>query len=269
MTELAIEYSTDNSGGTFIKHQFATYPFHICRAQYLENDPKGMANVYIQSASGGIYENEKLVTSIVAHNNSYSHTTTQASTIVHSMTDGSAEQIINIDAEKQAYVEYFSDPLILFPDSKLSSSINIKIDKSSIVLFIDAFLVNTQLSTTNHFNWYNNSLTVFNESNDLLVKDVYHANKNNFLFKKYGYTAMGTLTLINRNGKIDIVLPALQKLFDQQDDVYGGATFLPNHSGVIAKFLAKDGDSLKKLMLTLWMLSRKLLVGIEPNIRRK
>jgi len=269
MTELAIEYSTDDTGETFIKHQYASYPFHICRAQYMENDPAGMANVYIQSASGGIYENESLATHIAANNNSYSHTTTQASTIVHSMTRGAAEQLISLKATGKAYLEYFSDPLILFPGSKLSSKIKIEADETSVVLLVDAFLVNTKYESMDIFGWYHNCLEVYSEKQSLLVKDVYKANKNNFLQDKNGHIGLGTLTLIKRSGDISTILVALQNAIKECDDIYGGTTRLPNSSGIIVKLLARDGDSLKKAMLKIWIASRKSITGIKPNARRK
>ena len=90
MSRLSLQFAKNIEGKTFLENQYASYPFHICRTQYYDNDPPGMANVYIQSASGGIYENESLTTEVIANSQSYSHITTQASTIVHGMPNGDA-----------------------------------------------------------------------------------------------------------------------------------------------------------------------------------
>ena len=180
MSRLSLEFATSQNGKTYLEKQYASYPFHVCRAQYYENDPPGMANIYIQSASGGIYENESLATNVVANSNSYSHVTTQASTIVHGMPNGKAYQSVDINAINNSYTEYISDPLILFPESKLSSRINVFVDDTSTAVIADSFLLHFLKSDEHVFKQLNNSLQVYTEDNKLLVKDVYLINSKTF-----------------------------------------------------------------------------------------
>jgi len=269
MSNLSLEFSKSADGKTFLENQYASYPFHICRAQYYENDPPGMANIYIQSASGGIYENESLTTNVVAHTNSYSHVTTQASTIVHGMPTGGAHQTININATENAYTEYFSDPLILFPKSTLGSTVNVSIDETSTAVIADAFLLHFLNGMDDIFKHLNSSLQIYAEDNELLAKDVYLINAKNFFNQKHEYIGMGTISIINRSNTYQYLLESLQKIMQMNKDVYGGASLLPNKCGIIIKFLAPDGDTLKKTMLQTWMDIREYIVGIKPNIRRK
>src|SRR5437763_6374150 len=62
---LALEFSRDPRGRTFLSRQYAAYPFHICRTQYLDARSE-LATVYIQSCSGGLYENDRLQIEVAA-----------------------------------------------------------------------------------------------------------------------------------------------------------------------------------------------------------
>ena len=269
MSKLALQFANNIEGKTYLENQYASYPFHICRTQYYDNDPYGMANVYIQSASGGIYENENLSTDVTASARSNSHVTTQASTIVHSMPNGVAHQNININASDHAYTEYISDPLILFPESNLRSNINVHIDETSTAVIADAFLLHFLNGEDDLFKQFKSSLCIYSENNQLLVKDVYLANPGNFVHNQRKYISMGTISIINRTSLDDSLLALLQTLMQTNNDIYGGATLLPNHCGIIMKFLAPDGVALKKAMIQSWLIIRESLVNIKPNIRRK
>ncbi len=269
MSELSLEFTKNEDGKTYLKNQYASYPFHICRTQYYENDPYGMANIYIQSASGGIYENETLTTNVTANAESFSHITTQASTIVHGMTNKNAQQVININANEHAYTEYISDPLILFPASKLYSTINAYVDETSTVVIVDAFLLHFLNGNNQLFSQLNSYLQIYTEKNELLAKDAYLMNQKNFLNSKQRYIGMGTVSVINRSNMNNSLLETLQTNMQNYDNIYGGATLLPNECGLIIKFLVPDGDLLKKTILQIWIQIRESIIGIKPNIRRK
>ena len=269
MTNLSLEFAKNADGKTFLENQYASYPFHICRTQYFENDPPGMANIYIQSASGGIYENESLTTNVVANADSFSHVTTQASTIVHGMTDGSAHQTVNINATNNSYTEYVSDPLILFPQSKLSSTINVFADHTSTTVIADAFLLHFLNGEDQLFKQLKSYLQIHDENSQMLAKDVYIINPNNFLSAERKYIGMGTISIVNRSINTENILEQLQYTIEADENVYGGATLLPNNCGIIIKFLAPDGDFLKKTITQLWMDIREFLIGTKPNIRKK
>jgi len=269
MTNLSLEFAKNADGKTFLENQYASYPFHICRTQYFENDPPGMANIYIQSASGGIYENENLITNVVANADSFSHVTTQASTIVHGMTNGSAHQTVNVNALDNSYTEFVSDPLILFPQSKLSSTINVSADLTSTAVIADAFLLHFLNGEDQLFKQLKSYLQIYDENNQLLAKDVYIISPKNFLSADRDYIGMGTISIINRSLNTENMLEKLQDTIKSNEYVYGGATLLPNNCGLIIKFLAPDGDLLKKTITQLWMDIRESLIGTKPNIRRK
>jgi len=270
MSTLSLEFSADEDGKSFINSQYASSPFHVCRAQYFKNDPKGMANIYIQSASGGIYQDEILTTNVVAHPNSNSHVTTQASTIVHSMPEGSSSQNINIEAKNNAYTEYYSDPLILFPQSELDSNIKMVIDKTSSAIVIDGFITHALDYNDVSFRKLNSNFSIYDTDNNLLVRDIYSVTPeslNPFGVKKY--IGMGTITLVNFDHDNNALIELLQRELKANPNIFGGASKLPNNSGVLIKFLIPESHLLKETSLHYWKLIRNNIFGVEPITRRK
>ena len=270
MPNLSLEFSIDDNGKSFLNSQYASYPFHICRSQYMDSDPFGMANIYIQSASGGIYQNESLTTNIVANSDSNSHVTTQASTIVHSMPDGNSCHTINIEAKNNSYTEYFSDPLILFPESELNSNINLFIDKSSTAIIVDGFITHELSHTQEKFRKLNSNFSIYSHDNKLLVRDIYSVTPDNLNpFDKYKTVGMGTIVIASQKYSTDELLDELQKTLQANRNIYGGASKLPNSTGIIIKYLVPETSLLKESSLYYWKLIRKIIFGIDPIVRRK
>ena len=112
-------------------------------------------------------------------------------------------------------------------------------------------------------------LNIYTDNNELLAKEVYLVNPKNFLNGKRKYIGMGTISIINRSIIKQDILESLQMGIQENNNIYGGATCLPNDCGIILKFLAPEGDTLKKAILQFWMQIRESIVGIKPKARRK
>src|SRR5215813_4788862 len=93
-----IAFALDPSGRTYVRRQFVSYPYHVCRPLILSGDPPGMVTLYLQSCAGGIFRNDLLMEHIVATESASAHVTTQGATIVHGMDTGTARQQVTIEA---------------------------------------------------------------------------------------------------------------------------------------------------------------------------
>ena len=91
-----------------------SYPYHVCRPHFLDRELPGLATLYLQSCSGGLFEDDKLACDVIAGTGSAIHLTSGASTIVHSSRrGGQAEHSTAIRAEQNAFAEYLPDPVHL------------------------------------------------------------------------------------------------------------------------------------------------------------
>ena len=57
---LELAFAADADRRTYLERQYAGYPFHVCRALYQDRDRPGLATIYVQSCSGGVYEDDRL-----------------------------------------------------------------------------------------------------------------------------------------------------------------------------------------------------------------
>ena len=120
-SRLELSFAVGADGETQLTHQFAGYPFHLCRPFRLDGDPAGMLTLYLQSCSGGLYEGDRLSTFMQIREGAAAHVTTQAATIAYGMRELGAQHHARVEASAGSLLEYIPDPIILFPGTRLNS----------------------------------------------------------------------------------------------------------------------------------------------------
>jgi urease accessory protein UreH len=55
--QVDLQFSCDAQGRTFVSRRYVSYPFAFTRPFHLDNEPKGMLTVVMQSTSGGVFAN--------------------------------------------------------------------------------------------------------------------------------------------------------------------------------------------------------------------
>ncbi len=260
-------------GRTFVRRQFATYPFHLCRPHCFAGDPANMVTVYLQSLSGGIYGNERLSLALAGEPGTQAHVTTQASTIVHSMETGRAESRVSIDAQDDSLIEYLPDPLILFPRARLSSVVKVRRHEDATVIFADSFLTHDPEGKGRSFDYLDSRLDVEDLDGRLLARDRFVLTGEMFRALRStgrgGYGALAALVVLLPGGRLEPMLDAIRSALDSLPETYAGASALPNDCGLRARILTEDGASLRIAMHAAWSTVRKIITGLRPKPRRK
>lgn len=268
-----LQFARDGDGRSYLAEQRTPYPFHICRPFYLAGDPAGMASVYVQSCAGGLFEHDRLNLELDVTEQAAAHVTTSASTIVHGMTIGHAAQKVRIVARANALIEYLPDPLILFPDARLQSQVDIHLADSACVILSDAFLLHDPSASARSFAWFKANVSVFDETGIARVTDRTWANGEAVLAQRAGVTgsfsAQGSFYVLGRNKDFVSGLDALRAQISGLEGCYAGASLLADGAGVIVRCLAHDGVALRSCLQQAWTAARKWLTGAVPAPRRK
>lgn len=270
---LSLEFAADGDGRSYLRRQFASYPFHVCRVKYLDAADPAFATLYVQSCSGGIYEDDELSLELIARRNTNSHVTTQASTIVHTMSRGMASLRMQITAEENSYTEFLPDPQILFAGSMLASTIRVTAAKSATVVLCDSLLSHDPSGLNGSPQHYCSSLLVEDEAGKQLAADRLTLTENAFSDRRPGvlgqYNAQGTLLVISRDANARRIQAGVRELDIMERNFVIGVTQLPNEAGYLCRLLARDGVALKRTMGALWQMVRLGLRGHEPAARPK
>ena len=272
-SRLEMSFKVDPEQRSYLSKQYFTYPFHVCRAQYMDKSLPGMATMYLQSCSGGVFKGDRLATVIDVAEGAQVHVTTQASTIIHRMEEDFAHQTIEINCAEGALVEYLPNSIILFPEAKLRSSITVTRDPGCDVILCDAFLTHDPEGSEKPFGWLENELIVQNHEGDIEIIDRFHVTGDQFRTGETGkpnpYTVHGTFAVLSDPANAQQLLEVLRACPVLDGDIFSGISSLSNDVGCWVRFLAVDGISADKYVQSLWFAAREALTGHPPTKRRK
>lgn len=274
MTEGRAElvFAREAGAATYLRRQFANYPFHICRPHTYADDPAGMVTLYLQSLSGGIYQDERLKVNLTAEAETGAHVTTQAATVVRGMESGSAGLDVTIEAGPESFVEYLPDAGILFPGACLSSRVQVCAHETATVIVGDSFLDHDPKDQRRPFGWYRGELQFAFQGDEPCVRDRFTVTGAAFRDGASGingaYPTQGTLYVFHRGDATETLIESMRSALEI-DGVYAGASLLPGSAGIWARILASDGATLKSAMGAAWSAAREGLCGRRPAPRRK
>lgn len=271
---LELEFAADADRRTYLRRQYASYPFHVCRVHYHDREHPGLATLYVQSCSGGVYEDDRLTLSLSTAEGAEAHVSTQAATVVHAMPSGSARQCTRIQCEGASYLEYLPDPQILFPGSRFQSEIYVRLRGSAVALVSDAFLSHDPAAKGEVFSSYYSEIIVKDETGEsLLAVDRLKIDGQTFRHSCPGvsgsFAAQATMIVAGLDFSSSAVGVELQKIRLDRDVGMIGFSHLPNSAGLIVRLLAPDGAALKRALHRVWCAARLALKGSLPGERRK
>ncbi len=269
---LELEFRRD-AQRTYVHRQFASYPFHVCRPHYLTDDPPGLATLYTQSLAGGIFERDRLKVAMHCGPGSMVHCTSQASTIVHSMSEGDASHRVEIGIENDAFIEYMPDPVILFPGAHFSSSVAISITPSGELILGDSILSHDPLGKNGAFDQLRSELVIRDEAEALLACDRFMVSGAAFLSETPGiagsHSAFGSVFFISRSSQKEVMIDGIRSALDGLSGIYGGVSLMPNQCGIVTRILAPNAHSMRSGINAVWSSIRCMRFGITPQPRRK
>lgn len=269
-----VEIAFAGGGGTrtWLRRQRVAYPFHVGRALHLPGDAPEFCTVYLQSCSGGLFEHDRLGLAFTVGAGASAHVTTSASTVVHSMREGHAEQHVLLHAAEGAVAEYMPDPLILFPGTRLHNTLTVRAHPTATVICCDSFLAHDPAAQSRPFDWLRSDTRVEDEEGDLLAVDRFVIGGRQLAEPAPGvhgrHTLQAALMVVHRADP-EKALEALRAALPGGDRVYAGASLLPGGAGAWMRALSADAVALRQALREGWAMARERLTGSRPGIRRK
>lgn len=257
-----------NIGGrTHLMRQHMPHPFHITRPFRHACDPQGMATLYLQSSSGGIYGDDDLDLSVRLEPSAAVHLTTQASTVVHDARGRiGARQSVTLDVGAGSFIEYLPDPAILMSGSRLKTRVHAYLDKGARLVLADAQFCHDPDGEGRPFDSLDGEITITGQGKPLLL-DRFDLKGSDWLTRTGGYRCAGTMLVA---GDSDLQAgAAMQQAAATLPGVYAGLSTLPHREIALLRFLAEDGVALSRALKTIWAAARHALTGQTPAARRK
>ena len=271
---LQVAFASDPGGKSYLARQYASYPFHLCRAQYLDPELPDMASLYVQTSAGGIYAGDRLNVEIRTGAGARAHVTTQASSIAYRMPEGEARQRILLSGGTASLLEYLPDPTILFPEARLRTHLTLEPGPGALIVTGDSFLPHDPDGAGRSFGFYAGETRIVGPEGRLLSLDRFRFDGADWSAGRAGVSGsrrmQGTLVAAGDAAAPETLLDVLREgLAKAPPAVYGAASVLPNRGGAWARVLAADGAELTETMHALWSALRARITGHLPARRRK
>jgi urease accessory protein len=269
--QLAVRFAARRDGRTYVAHQRATHPFHVGRALYRPGDVPGSCTLYSQGCSGGLFEDDRVRLSFAAETGARALVTTAAATIVHRMPRGRhAEQVVTIDAGRDALFEYLPEPSILFPASRLRSTLRVRLELAARVVAFESILQHELPNDTEPFATLETELFIEDSHGRCIARERCCIEGAAWRRADPGlaghFACLGSVLVL---GAGDAPLTPLRAALEAQPGAYGGATRLPEHIGVLARVLAADGVALRAALGACQFAIRAALELPPPRPRPK
>ncbi len=248
------------AGRTGLSHQHTPHPFHMTRPFHRPGE-EGIATLYLQSSSGGLYGDEDLSLSVETLAGSAAHVTTQASSVVHPSRGGRTRQRLDLHAGPGSLLEVCPDPVILFPGAHLESHQSLSLAPNAQAILTDSALAHDPDGANAPFHRWATRLTVTAENSavPLLVERTDLAG-DCWTDRIGSYGSTGWL-LIAGSADPAAAAAALGEALQCLPDSYAGATALEDRGIAWVRFLCGDGVALSRALTTAWQVARAHLTG--------
>jgi urease accessory protein len=261
--------AVDLAGGrTTLRRQRVGYPLHVTRGFYLDRMRPDLLTLYLQSASGGLYEGDRLQLDIAVANDAAFHLTTQAATVVHEGRDVGSRQRQTISVGPGAFCAITNDPYVLFPGADLRLETVATVAEDAVLLMADGFAVHDPGQSGRPFAQFASRQSVRRPDGRLLLQDFGRISGDAWTSGPQGtMTAAATVLVIAPPHKLSAA--ALIEEAADQCGCLAGASAAPNEAGQAMRMLASDGGALARGLEAVFHVVTHAALGVELARRRK
>ncbi|MGN6707955.1 MAG: urease accessory protein UreD [Candidatus Nitrosocosmicus sp.] len=260
---------------TSIKNQYYKTPLCIKRALYLEETCPEMAYIYIISPSGGILQGDRYRIDISLENSAISHITTQSASRIYKMNKNFGTQIINLNVNKDCYLEYIPDQLIPFKDSRYYQVTNIKVHENATCIYSE-ILTPGRVASNESFEYDICYMKVraLDHLNKLRLIDIAKLEPKRENIKSFGimdnYDIFGNVYILLPKNHMKNIKDEINTLLNENSNtIIGGCTTLPDDGGLLVRLLGKFVYDIRNtIYLILKIIRNKVLNASFSGIRK-
>lgn len=252
-----------SQGRTYLVRQYTPHPFHITRVFRLTGDPTGMATLYMQSSSGGLYGDDDLRLRVTVGARAAVHLTTQASSVVHHARGGETRQTVSMDVGEGAMLEYCPDPAILFTGARLTTDLAVRLGVGARVVLTDSSLTHDPAGKNAPFDRLRTQISLTDQAGRPLVIDRAEVAGTDWALRCAGYACQGMVLAAGLGDGADNAGAALRCALETAagGEIYAGVSVLAGRGVAVARVLARDGQALSAALADGWTALRPVLTG--------
>ena len=270
---LRLEHDPDRQK-TVAKEQYSKVPLYTQRVLYLEESLPSMAYMYIMSPSGGILQGDRYRMDITLKNDAFFHLTTQGATRLYRMDKNYATQIVNITVGEGCYFEYIPDQIIPYRDSRFYQKVTLNTHDNSTMVYSE-MLVPGRVGSGESFEYDICYLktNAKNQNGELRFIDIAMLEPKKKSIRNFGvlegFDVVGTVYILTESKYIRELNDQINSMIESIPKIYGGATILPNNSGVMIRLLGAFATDVRNVIYEVVRICRKVILNVSFSAIRK
>ena len=259
---------------TVLKEQYSKVPLYTQRVLYLEESLPSMAYLYIISPSGGVLQGDRYRIDITLSNNALFHLTTQGATRIYRMDKNYATQVVNITVGEGCYFEFIPDQIIPYRNSRFYQKVMLNVHDNATMVYSE-LLVPGRVASGESFDYDICYLKTIGKNQDggLRFIDIAILEPKKRLLKNSGvlenFDVVGTVYILAPANHIKELNSLINSMIESYPKVYGGATILPNSSGVMVRLLGPFASDVKDVIIEVVRITRKEILHAPFSRIRK
>ena len=262
--KLALEHDSQRSK-TIVTEQRTQVPLYVQKALHYDETVPSMAHVFILSPSGGVLQGDRYRTDIELKNKAISHITTQGATRIYKMNSNFATQIINLKVGKDCYLEFLPEQLIPYKSSRYYQKTTFTVDDSATLVYSET-IVPGRVAMGELFDYdicYLRTLC-YNDKNEIKFHDNSILEPKNQTMNTLGMfgnkTVLSTMFVVTKKEHVEKLYEKINQIFKDNDEVVGGASILPNDSGLSVRILSNSSEENKTTVYNISQMIRKQIL---------
>jgi len=250
---------------TIITEQLSRVPLYVQKALYYDETIPSMAHVFVLSPSGGVLQGDRYRTDIELKNGAISHITTQGATRIYKMNSNYATQKINLNVGKNCYLEFLPEQLIPYKNSRYYQKATFKIDDSATLVYSET-IVPGRVAMGELFDYdicclktlcYDDKQEIKFHDNCILEPKKQTMNSLGIFGNK---TAHSMMYVVTKQECIEELYETINQIFKDNDEIIGGASILPNNSGLSVRILSNSSETNKITIYNIAQIIRKQVI---------
>ena len=241
--QLDLAFARSPSGETFLKRQYAAFPFHVTRTL----GTGGEALVIVQSLGAGLVRGDRVRSRVAAGAGARARVETQGSTVAHAMPRGAARQAVRLEVGPGARLAWLPRPLILFPGADVAATLEIVLHPGGRAVWREAFLSHDAGRPGGRLARLAAETVLRRAGGPALAVDRFAidgAALDETGPERRVHAALGWAG----EDCGDALAARLRAALAARDGVYGGVSALPGGAGLFARLAAPDGASLRRAL---------------------
>jgi urease accessory protein len=226
------------------------------------------------SPSGGILQGDRYRIDITLKNGAYLHLTTQGATRIYRMDKNYATQLVNITVGEGCYFEYIPDQIIPYRNSRFYQQVTLNTHDNSTMVYSE-LLVPGRVGSGESFEYdicYMKT-NARNQTGDLRFIDIAILEPKKRNIKDFGvlqgFDVVGTVYILTETKYIRELNDQINSMIESLPKIYGGATILPNNSGVMIRLLGPLATDVKNVIYEVVIIARKMILNVSFSGIRK